>query len=132
MNEVVVPMDYGLIDLKLIQNKELVIPKPFEKDILLFSTFIAGTTHIDGMLEMEKNLSVGDMLDFFREPDNVYDPGAIVIKNKYENKIGYVPKKDNIIFSRLMDAGKILFGKIKSKEVRNKYVRIEMDIFLHE
>ena len=58
----------------------LSIPKPFERDIFLFDTFIAGTTHIEGIEELALHLSIDDKLDFFREPDNPYDPKAIVIK----------------------------------------------------
>ncbi len=40
--------------------------------------------------------------------------------------------EDNIIFSRLMDAGKLLFGRITNKEVKGKWVKIDIRIFLHE
>ena len=69
---------------------------------------------------------------FFREPENPYDAQAIVIKTTDSVKIGYVPRQDNVIFARLMDAGKLLFGKITEKEKKGKWVRISIDIFLHE
>ena len=87
----------------------LSIPTPFEREILLFDTFVAGTTHIEGIEELAPYLNTDDKLDFFREPDNPYDSKAIVIKNAEGVKIGYVPKEDNMVFSRLMDAGKMLF-----------------------
>lgn len=31
-------------------------------------------------------------------------------------KIGYVPKQDKVILARLRDAGKLLFGRVASKE----------------
>lgn len=52
---------------------ELVVPKPFEKDIFLFDTHVAGTSHIEGIEELETHLNIDDRLDFFREPDNRYD-----------------------------------------------------------
>lgn len=110
----------------------LAIPKPFERDIFLFDTFVAGTTHIEGIEELAPHLGIGDKLDFFREPDNPYDPKAIVIKNSDGIKIGYVPREDNVIFSRLMDAGKLLFGKITAKETKGKWLKIDIDIYLHE
>lgn len=73
-----------------------------------------------------------DKLDFFREPDNSYDKQAIVIKNVDGVKIGYVPKQDNVIFSRLMDAGKLLFGRITSKEMHGNWLKIEIKVYLHE
>lgn len=122
----------GLIRLLHDKNSELTIPKPFEKDIFLFDTYIAGTMHIEGIEELEPHLNSDDRLVFFREPDNKYDKQAIVIKTTDGVKIGYVPKKDNIIFARLMDAGKLLFGKITSKERKGSWIKIYIKVFLHE
>lgn len=66
------------------------------------------------------------------EPNNPYDKQAIVIKTGNGVKIGYVPKQDNIVFSRLMDAGKLLFGRISDKEKKGKWVVIKIKVFLHE
>lgn len=110
----------------------LTVPIPYERDIYLFDTHIAGTTHIDNMEELEPTLNIDDRLEFFREPNNKYDPQAIMIKNMDGVKIGYVPRQDNIIFSRLMDAGKLLFGRITEKEIKGKWVKISIKIFLHE
>lgn len=107
-------------------------PIPFERDIFLFKTHIAGTTHIENIYEIEKDLKIKDKLNFYREPKNPYDSGAIIIKTKDKVKIGYVPQKDNIIFARLMDAGKLLFGEIKTKETIGEWVKIEIKIYLHE
>lgn len=73
-----------------------------------------------------------DRLEFFREPDNQYDKQAIVIKTANGVKIGYVPMQDNVIFARLMDAGKLLFGKITSKEKKGSWVKKYIKVFLHE
>ena len=113
-------------------NGELTVPKPFEKDIFLFDTYVAGTTHIEGIEELEPHLNTDDRLEFFREADNQYDKQAIVIKTIDGVKIGYVPKQDNVIFARLMDAGKLLFGTITSKEKKGSWVKIYIKVFLHE
>ena len=122
----------GLVGLLHGKNGEISIPKHFEKDIFLFDTYVAGTTHIEGIEELELHLNVDDRLAFFREPDNRYDKQAIVIKTVDGVKIGYVPKQDNVIFARLMDAGKLLFGKITSKEKKGSWVKIYIKVFLHE
>ena len=121
----------SLVEL-LKHNGEIEIPKPFERDIFLFDTFIAGTTHIEGMEELEPFINIGDKLDFFREPDNPYDKVAIVIKNKNGVKVGYVPKADNVIFSRLMDAGKLLFGQIEEKEMKGNWLKINIKVYLKD
>ncbi len=122
----------GLVSLFHGANGELVIPKPFERDIFLFDTYVAGTTHVEGIEELEQYLNIEDKLDFFREPDNQYDKQAIVIKTEDGVKIGYVPKQDNVIFARLMDAGKLLFGRISAKEKKGSWVKINIKVYLHE
>lgn len=132
MSDLITTETGGLMSLLHNQNGELAVPKPFEKDIFLFDTYIAGTSYIDGIEELEAHLNEDDKLDFFREPDNKYDKRAIVIKTIDGVKIGYVPRYDNAIFSRLMDAGKLLFGRISSKEGSGRWVRINIKVYLHE
>ena len=122
----------GMVSLLHGKNGEVSIPRPFERDIFLFDTYVAGTSHVEGIEELEPHLQIGERLAFFREPENPYDAQAIVIKTIDGVKIGYVPRQDNVIFARLMDAGKLLFGKITEKEKKGKWVRISIDIFLHE
>lgn len=132
MNDIVKSGNTGLMGLLHGQNGGLSIPKPFSRDIFLFDSHVAGTSYIEGIEELETYLNIDDKLDFFREPDNPYDPQAIVIKNTDSVKIGYVPKADNLIFSRLMDAGKFLFGRISHKEMIGKWLKIDIKIYLHE
>lgn len=40
-------------------------PKPFENDIFLFDTYLAGTSHIEGIEELEKYINTCDKLEFF-------------------------------------------------------------------
>ena len=105
---------------------------PFERDIFLFDTYVAGTSYIEGIDELAQYMQEGDHLDFRREPQNTYDPNAIRIQNQDGVKIGYVPKKDNVVFARLMDAGKLLFGKVSSCNYEGKWVKIQFKVYLHE
>ena len=132
MDELIKSEDSGIISLFRDSEGNIAIPKPFERDIFLFHCHIAGTSHIDYMDELEPNLNIGDRLEFFREPENPHDGRAIVVKTIDGAKIGYVPRADNVVFSRLMDAGKLLFGRIDSKKMVNNWHRIDISIFLHE
>jgi len=114
------------------KSGNLSIPAPFERDIFLFDTIVAGTSHINEIEKLTRCLKTGDKLEFFREPDNPHDSQAIVIRNLSGTKIGYIPKSDNIVFSRLMDAGKLLFGVITSNETKGNWLKIKINIFLHE
>lgn len=121
-----------LIDYLLKSNTGITLPNPFERDIYLFDTFVAGTSYIDGIEAIGLNLKEGDQLVFYREPKNPHDPQAIRIETLDKIKIGYVPRRDNVVFSRLMDAGKVLFAKIVNKETEGTWLKITIKIFLHE
>lgn len=132
MGELIKSEGGGIVSLLHGKGGDLTIPKPFERDIFLFDTHVAGTSYIEGIEDLEPHLNIDDKLDFFREPDNPHDKRAIVIKNADGVKIGYVPKADNVIFSRLMDAGELLFGRITSKEMAGNWLKIDIKVFLHE
>ncbi|MFR2892688.1 HIRAN domain-containing protein [Peptoniphilus grossensis] len=128
-----VKIDNGdLIEYLMKTGSGLDLPKPFERDIYLFDTYVAGTTHIKGIEKIGESLKDDDRLVFYREPENEHDPQAIRIETLGKEKIGYVPRQDNVIFSRLMDAGKVLFAKVVEKEMRGKWLKIKIKIYLHE
>lgn len=128
-----VKIDNGdLIEYLMKTGSGLDLPKPFERDIYLFDTYVAGTTHIEGIENIGESLKDDDRLVFYREPENEHDPQAIRIETLEKEKIGYVPRQDNVIFSRLMDAGKVLFAKVVEKEMRGKWLKIKIKIYLHE
>lgn len=132
MGKLVLGNSGSLVGLLHGSGSGLSVPKPFERDIFLFDTKVAGTSHVEGIEDLEPHMHVGDRLNFFRELDNPYDKAAIVIKNVDGVKIGYVPKQDNVIFARLMDAGKLIFGKITAKEMQESWLKIDIKVFLHE
>ena len=49
-----------------------------------------------------------------REPNNQFDEHAISVYTTGGLKLGYLPKNNNLILSRLMDEGNLLFGKTKT------------------
>ena len=108
------------------------MPPLYARDIFLFDTRVAGTMYNDDIEEVSDALEPGSKLNFFREPENEHDDLAIVIKTLEGNKIGYVPRRDNPVFARLMDAGKELFGKVKEIYKSDYYIDIEIEIYLHE
>ena len=122
----------GLIGLLHGAGGGLTVPKPFERDIFLFDTTVVGTSYIDGIEELEPFLKEGDRLDLFREPDNPHDNMAIVVKNADGARLGYVPRRDNTVFSRLMDAGKLLFCRISRKVTRDGWLTLDIKIYMHE
>ena len=102
--------------------------KPLIQEIHLFVSYVAGTTHLDDKSVLDK-IKAGDRLNLMRE-DNKYDEHAILIITESGKKLGYVPEKDNIVFSRLMDAGKKLIAKIKNIEKKGSFNQISIGIYL--
>lgn len=125
-NEIILNQD-NLPDL-ISENGLGELIKPLQQEIHLFDTTVAGTTHLKDPSVLEE-IAVGDQLKLLRE-DNPHDEMAIMIMTGGQKKLGYVPKKDNIVFSRLMDAGKLLTAKISKIEKKGNYTRITIGIYL--
>lgn len=102
--------------------------KPLVNEIHLFDSFVAGTTYVEDATII-KALQVGEKLNLRRE-DNRFDSNAIVIVTQAGKKIGYVPEKDNQIFARLMDAGKLLQAKISDIKKKGSFTQISIGIYL--
>ena len=103
--------------------------KPLIKEIHLFDTYVAGTTHLKDKTVLDE-IEVGHKLTLKREI-NKFDEKAIMLISEDGKKVGYVPEKDNIIFSRLMDAGKLLSAKITDiKECKGDFRQISIGIYL--
>ncbi|HFI0234874.1 TPA: HIRAN domain-containing protein [Streptococcus suis] len=132
MNELSNGSNHSILKAKLDTRRELSEFQPFQRDIFLFDTLVAGTSHIEGIEELEPFIQLDDRLEFFRDVHNSYDQNAIEIRNMDGIKIGFVPKKDNVVFSRLMDAGKLLYGKVTNKELQGSWVKIYISIFLQD
>lgn len=115
--------------IQAIEEKSLTdIIKPLVSEIHLFDTFVAGTTHLEDKSVLDEVTS-GDKLSLRRE-ENKFDDKAILILTESGKKLGYVPEKDNLIFSRLMDAGKLLIGKITDVENKGSFTKISVGIYL--
>jgi len=103
--------------------------KPLIKEIHLFDTYVAGVSYLKDKTVLE-SIKIKDRLTLQRE-DNKFDDKAILILTSAGKKLGYVPEKDNIIFSRLMDAGKMLVAYITEIKKRSiDYQQISIGIYL--
>ena len=102
--------------------------QPLIREIHLFDSFVAGTTHLSDPSVLNE-IKVGDQLSLLRE-NNKFDSNAILILTADKKKLGYVPEKDNIIFARLLDAGKMLAARIKGIEKKGSFTKISIGIYL--
>ncbi len=127
-------MDRGLIE----STKSLIadagagglgeVLKPLNREIYLFDTYIAGTTYLKDKSVLD-TIESGNRLILKRE-DNRYDGNAILVLNSEGKKLGYVPERDNIVFARLMDAGKLLSARIKKVDDKGSFKKVKIEIYL--
>lgn len=125
------PIDAALYALMHKSFGETGLPLPFVKEIFLLECHIAGTTHLD-LFKIESELTLQELLIFRREPQNQYDSLAILILDKEGHKLGYVPKENNEVPARLMDAGKLLFGRLEHKEWQQRWLKLRIRVFMRD
>ena len=102
--------------------------KPLVNEIHLFDSYVAGTSHLADHTPVDE-IKDGDKLTLKRE-DNKFDDNAILVLDESGRKVGYVPEKDNVVFARLMDAGKLLAARITKMEKKGSFHQISIGIFL--
>ena len=104
------------------------ILQPLIREIHLFDTWIAGTTHLEDRSALEA-LKENDELLLQRE-SNEFDSMAILVLDRDRHRLGYIPEKDNLVFARLMDAGKTLKAKISRIEDMDVWTKVSIGICL--
>jgi len=71
-------------------------------------------------------------LPLLREPGNAHDGLAIKIMDEKGHHLGYVPRAKNEALARLMDAGKLLFGRIEEKAWQGEWLKVDIRVFLRD
>ncbi len=110
------------------------ITLPFVQELFLLECDVAGTFYVEHLDEKTANLQDGSPVSLVREPNNPYDSLAIRVDNEKGEKLGYVPRRKNEVLARLLDGGKMLYGKFVEKSV-NKHdqgVSLTIRIFMRD
>ena len=107
------------------------LPKPFVQEVELLNCNIAGTTFLN-LEDIEPKLKKHQLLVLKREPKNEYDGNAILILTEDGQKLGYVPQEKNEVLSNLMDAGKLLFGKLNEKTWVDNWLKLDVQVYLRD
>lgn len=102
--------------------------KPLTKEVFLLDSYIAGITNIEDKTILDA-INEGDKLTLQREK-NSFDDNAILVLTVDKKKLGYVPEKDNVVFSRLMDAGKLIIAKVKHAERGAIFQKVGIGLYL--
>ena len=110
------------------------VPMPFIQEIFLLDCEIAGTGFVPNIEEKARELTAGTIVSLVREPDNKHDKLAIRIDNVSGDKLGYVPRRKNEVLSRLLDGGKMLYGKVVDTEFSefSNWVTITIKIYMKD
>ena len=128
MNSSILPVTPGLLALLSQPNTGV---SPFTQEIFLLDIVVAGTSFCQDVETIEPAIVPEKVLNMKREPNNQYDQFAIAIY--CDNiRLGFVPADMNLVCSRLMDAGKLFFGRVVSKNWKNKWLQVKANIYMVE
>ena len=131
MNDIVIKNGNDIVTYKHTNHD---LPKPFMNNIFLIHTHIAGTAYVYDE-DIFNELNNEDRLYLYRETDNIHDERAILVSTNDNHKLGYIPRYDNKILSRLMDAGKSLYAIISdiSMDYNSDSRRyVDIDIYMED
>ncbi len=130
-------MNKELIEVKktelvnLVEGQEIGnLLKPMVREIHLFDSFVANTSILKDKSPL-KEIKTGDRLLLQREK-NKFDENSIIVLTETKKHLGYIPERDNVIFARLLDAGKSLIAYIKSIKGQEGYTQIAISIHLQD
>jgi hypothetical protein len=132
MNELIRIDETNIVSVLNSAKSGLDIGKPFSRQIYLISASVAGSYYVDDIYALLDKMKIDSKRRFVPEPDNKYDELAIIVKDQDDNKLGYVPREKNPILARLMDAGKLIYGTVKTINNDDSYINIEMEIFMDD
>ena len=131
MSQAIIKIDPKYLEIVRTSLDKTGLPKPFVQEVDLLNCNIAGTTFLN-LKDIEPKLKKHQLLVLKREPKNEYDDKAILILTEDGQKLGYVPQERNEILSRLMDAGKLLFGRLDEKNWVGRWLRLDIQVYLRD
>ena len=131
MTQAIVKIDPKYLEIIKTSLDKAGLPKPFVQEVELLNCNIAGTTFLD-LEDIEPKLKKHQLLVLKREPKNEYDGNAILILTEDGRKLGYVPQEKNEVLSNLMDAGKLLFGRLNEKTWVEDWLKLDVQVYLRD
>ena len=131
MTQAMVKIDPKYLEIIRTSLDKTGLPKPFVQEVELLNCNIAGTTFLE-LEDIEPKLKKHQLLVLKREIKNEYDDNAILILTEDGQKLGYVPQEKNEVLSNLMDAGKLLFGKLNEKTWVDNWLKLDVQVYLRD
>ena len=102
---------------------------PFARELIVLECQVAGTSYQD-LEAIEPKLNTNDRFLLIRESENEYDNFAVAIYTSRREKLGYLPRSKNETIARLLDAGKMIFAILRSKEWVDEWLKLELVVWL--
>lgn len=116
-----------------LRDSSIGISAPFAQDVLIVERArIVGTSHHGDSEDVMAALELGTQLTLQRDPSNRHDEWAIRILAPSGRMLGYIPADVNEILSRLMDAGKRLFAKVRDKDESDTWIKVYVEVYLDD
>ena len=131
MSQAIVKIDPKYLEIVRTSLTNNGLPKPFVQEVELLDCNVAGTTFLD-LDDIEPKLKKHQLLMLQRELKNEYDNNAILILTEEGQKLGYVPQDKNEVLSKLMDAGKLLFGRLDEKSWVDDWLKLDIQVYLRD
>ena len=131
MSQAIVKIDPKYLEIVRTSLTNKGLPKPFIQEVELLDCNVAGTSFLD-LDDIEPKLKKHQLLMLKREPNNEYDSNAIIILTEEGQKLGYVPQEKNEVLSKLMDAGKLLFGRLDEKNWVDGWLKLDIQVYLRD
>ena len=131
MSQAIVKIDPKYLEIIRTSLDKTGLPKPFVQEVELLNCNIAGTTFLD-LEDIEPELKKHQLLVLKRDAKNEYDDKAILILTEDGRKLGYVPQEKNEVLSNLMDAGKLLFGRLNEKTWVDNWLKLDVQVYLRD
>ncbi len=102
---------------------------PFARELVVLECQVAGTSNQD-LEEIGPQLNLNDRFLLIRESENKYDNFTVAIYTSHREKLGYLPRSKNETKARLLDAGKMIFGVLKSITWVGEWLKMELVVWL--
>lgn len=106
------------------ENTPKSVPKHPSDSYIRRRMVIAGSSYCDQRALSQ--LTVGTYLDLKAEPDNPYDKNAVMLCFKGE-KVGYIPKKDNLPFVSALKLGRKTYAVITDVDRAGEQAKYEFE-----
>jgi len=123
---------FDFIKSSIISTLGIILPKWKDTGNKIFITkfYIAGFSYYDGDEVIEK-LKIKDELKIVAESENPYDRRALAVNTKDDKKLGYVPRIENPIQTRIQRQNYNLTAEIEKINLHeDDYRKVKVKLYM--